>query len=172
MLCLILTFTSLNHYTFKVHIISTCPEIFEINIPQYKSKVFFLLCWAYVLNQNCSLLFLPLLTLRLWKKNPAHITQRMCVCTYTHNLQHTVIQEGWFIYFNNRSNNTSGQLFSWGCKLTKGEMKKDSRLLLLLKASLNPQPALCYHNSTREDSSHQLAKHRIHPFKEHRKLRG
>lgn len=44
--CLILTFTSLNHYTFnfKDHIISTCPEIMEINIPQYKNKVFFLLC--------------------------------------------------------------------------------------------------------------------------------
>lgn len=41
MLCLTLKITSLNHHTFnfKVHIISTCPEIQEINIPQYKSKV-------------------------------------------------------------------------------------------------------------------------------------
>lgn len=77
----------------------------------------------------------------------------MCVCICTHNLKHIVIQEGWFIYFNNRSNNTGGQLLSWGCKITKGKKKNDSRLLLLLKASLNSQLALCYHNSTRETSS-------------------
>lgn len=81
-----MTFTYLNHYTFhfKVHIISTYPEIWEINILQYKSKVFFLPRWAYVLNQNCFLLFLPLFTLRLWKKNPSpHNTKDVYLYTLT-----------------------------------------------------------------------------------------
>lgn len=115
----------------------------------------------------------PLHTKILEKKPNPHNSKDVCVCVYTLIICSMQLYRKADLFISTTGLTT--QVVSCSlevAKLLKGMREKDSRLLLLLKASLNSQLALCYHNSTTEISSHQLAKHNMHPFKEHRKWRG